>query len=486
MRSIVSSKSSVWQGLITGSLLIVSQLTQAAELPDFTQLVEQNGPAVVNISTRSHQGSGHTPRMEIPDFPEGSPFGDLFRHFFGAPDDGQGGGNGGATPHPEARSLGSGVIIDSHGYIITNNHVIDGADEISVRLGDRRELQAEVIGSDERSDIALLKIQADDLPTATIGHSEALKVGEWVMAIGSPFGFDRSVSVGVVSALGRSLPNENYVPFIQTDVAINPGNSGGPLFNLKGEVVGINSQIYSRTGGYMGLSFAIPIDMAMEVVDQLKAKGRVSRGWLGVLIQDVTAELADSFGLDKPKGALVAQVLPDSPAAAAGFQVGDVILALDGQPIEHSAALPPLVGRLAPESVAHFLLLRSGTEMSLDVTIGELPVEEGQAIKSEQPSKASVGKLERLGISARDLDAAQRKQLGLTQGVFVSAVGEGPAAAAGVQRGDVILRLGNQDVNDMASLEQLVQTLPAGRALPLLVQRGEGPLFLALRLPKGE
>ena len=308
--------------LLIGLLAACQPAASNNGLPDFTGLVEENSPAVVNIATSIDPSKAETSvREQVPDF---------LRKFFEGmqeqeiPD----------QPH-QAEATGSGFIIEEDGYILTNRHVVDGADHIIVRLSDRRELEAELVGQDERSDLALLKVDADDLPTVKIGSSAKLKVGEWVLAIGAPFGFDSSVTAGIVSAKGRSLPSENYVPFIQTDVAINPGNSGGPLFNLDGDVVGINSQIISRNGGYMGLSFAIPIDIAMDVVAQLKDKGRVSRGWLGVLIQPVDRDLAPSFGLDKPTGALVSQVLADSPAAAAGIQAGDVILKFNGEDIRH-------------------------------------------------------------------------------------------------------------------------------------------------------
>ena len=311
----------------------------ARTLPDFTELVEQNRAAVVNISTSQRRtASPNRPRVprgfEIPDLPEDSPFQEFFRRFFGE----------GEIEEFDTQSLGSGFIISPDGYIISNNHVVRNADEVIVRLTDRREFKATVVGTDERSDVALLKIEASELPVVELGTGYELKVGEWVLAIGSPFGFDYSVTAGIVSAKGRSLPRENYVPFIQTDVAINPGNSGGPLFNLQGQVVGVNAQIFSRTGGFMGLSFAIPIDVAMNVANQLRDKGRVSRGWLGVLIQDVTLELAESFGMDKPQGALIARVLDGSPARRAGIEVGDILLSFDGRSIDRSSELPPIVG----------------------------------------------------------------------------------------------------------------------------------------------
>ncbi|WP_428623593.1 Do family serine endopeptidase, partial [Sedimenticola sp.] len=326
------------------SLIVLLWLTaaavQAQSLPDFTNLVETYSPSVVNISTKQHKTvPGRLNRdFQIPDLPEGSPLNEFFRHFFGE-------GQGQDEPREyDARSLGSGFIISDDGYIMTNFHVVNGADEILVRLSDRREFIAKVIGMDKTSDIALLKIDATELPKVKIGTTYNLKVGEWVLAIGSPFGFDHSVTAGIVSAKGRSLPNENYVPFIQTDVAINPGNSGGPLFNLEGEVVGINSQIYSRTGGFMGLSFAIPIELAMNVVDQLRTSGEVKRGWLGVMIQDVTRELAKSFGMQYPYGALIAKVVPGSPSEKAGLEVGDVILKYNGTKLESSSMLQHLVG----------------------------------------------------------------------------------------------------------------------------------------------
>lgn len=341
-----------------------------SKLPDFTELVEKNSPAVVNISTtqKISREHGMPPGFNIPEFPEGSPFGDLFERFFG--EQGPGAGPPGEF---ENQSLGSGFIISADGYIVTNYHVVKDAEEITVRLSDRRELKAEVVGSDKRSDMALLKVEANDLPVVTIGNSKELKVGEWAMAIGSPFGFDHSVSVGVISAINRNLPSENYVPFIQTDVAINPGNSGGPLFNLDGEVVGINSQIFTRSGGFMGLSFAIPIDVAMDVVEQIKTQGRVSRGWLGILIQDVNKELAESFGMKKPMGAVVLRVLPDSPAAEAGFKEGDVVVEFAGKTIHRQSDLPLAVASFPVGEEAKVRIIREGKSRNLTVKIGELP-----------------------------------------------------------------------------------------------------------------
>jgi len=361
-------------------LLFVTVELPARGLPDFTGMVEKYSPAVVNISTKQSRSVRRQLRRDfmIPDLPEDSPFNEFFRRFFGE--------DGGGEPKDKkfnTHSLGSGFIISQDGYVLTNNHVVEEADEIIIRLSDRREFEAQVIGTDRQSDTALLKINAQGLPVVSLGKSSKLKVGEWVLAIGSPFGFDHSVTAGIVSAKGRSLPSENYVPFIQTDVAINPGNSGGPLFNLDGEVVGVNSQIYSRTGGFMGLSFAIPIEVAMNVADQLRDTGRVSRGWLGVLIQDVTRELADSFGMDHPRGALVSRVLPDSPAQAAQLQPGDIILKYNGTKLDNSTELPPLVGQSPVGEMARLTLLRQGKKLKVEVTIGELPEEEGIARKTQ-------------------------------------------------------------------------------------------------------
>jgi len=481
-RSMNVRHSLIWNFVLalTWATMLFAGTAGARELPEFTHLVEQYGPAVVNVSTKQaaspHESSGAPPGFEIPQLPEGSPWEDLFRRFFDGPR--------GPSPGPEGfegRSLGSGLIVESDGYIITNNHVIEGADEIIVRLNDRRELTAEVVGTDKRSDIALLKVDASDLPVVKLGSSRDLKVGEWVMAIGSPFGFDHSVSVGVVSALGRSLPSENYVPFIQTDVAINPGNSGGPLFNLDGEVVGINSQIYSRTGGFMGLSFAIPVDVAMEVVQQLKDKGHVSRGWLGVLIQDVNRDLAESFGMNKPRGALVAKVLEDSPAAEAGLQVGDVIVEFNGKPVTYSSDLPPLVGRAAVDEQARVKIIRDGDTRTLDVAIGQLPEEE----KLASMGKPHSGSENRIGVTVSELTPEQRGNLELQHdvGVVVTGVEPGPAREAGIRRGDVIVRINNIDIGSPNRLREVIADLPEGSSVPVLVQRRSGPLFLALRLP---
>jgi serine protease Do len=384
------------------------------------------------------------------------------------------------------QSLGSGFIISDDGYILTNHHVIDGADEIEVRLADRRVYEATVIGSDKRSDVALVKIDAAELPVVQIGKSTDLAVGEWVLAIGSPFGFDHTVTAGIVSAKGRSLPSENYVPFIQTDVAINPGNSGGPLFNLDGKVIGVNSQIYSRTGGFMGLSFAIPIELAMNVVNQLRVSGRVSRGYLGVLIQDVDRDLAESFGLDHPRGALVARVLPGSPAAEAGVEPGDIILEFNAEQLLNSSQLPPLVGTSAVEKQAELKILRNGKERKLKVTVGELPEDETQA--GVTPAEQAPAVRGRLGLEVAELSDEEREKLDLTdqRGVLVKEVEDGPARAAGIRANDVILMFNSKPISAVGELEAEIESLQAGQSVAVLVHRRDGPLFIAMRMPREE
>jgi serine protease Do len=443
-------------------------------LPDFTPLVESNAPAVVNISTTQMVKRSAGPGAEIPEAPEGNgPFNDFLRRYFGEDE----------LP-PEFfdnKSLGSGFLVSPDGYILTCAHVVENATEILVRLTDRREFTAKVIGADRRSDVALLKIDATGLPQVRIGDPEKVRVGEWVLAIGSPFGFESSATAGIVSAKGRSLPRENYVPFIQTDVAINPGNSGGPLFNLKGEVIGINSQIYSRTGGFMGLSFAVPIDIAMQVSKQLKASGHVKRGWIGVTIQDVTRELVESFGMKRPFGALIADVLPDGPAAKSDLRVGDVVLEYEDHRINLSADLPPLVGQTMPGTRARLNIIRNGQAQSVAVTIAELPEEtaETRPAPPSGPEREGV-----LGMQLKDLTPAQRKQLGVSQGVLVEKVAEGPALKAGVRPGDVILQVQGRPMRSVAELRDLVPQLPRNKPVPVLVRRGAAALFLALRIPE--
>jgi serine protease Do len=452
------------------------QSASANHLPGFVDLVKESSSAVVNISTtqKVHTGMPELPEgFEMPEFPEDSPFGELFKYFFDQEEHGDPG-------FRDAKSLGSGFIVSKDGYIMTNYHVVKDADEVIVRLSDRRELKAEIIGADARSDVALLKIDATGLPVAKIGKSSELEVGEWVLAIGSPFGFDHSATAGIVSAKGRSLPQENYVPFIQTDVAINPGNSGGPLFNQEGEVVGVNSQIYSRTGGYMGLSFAIPIEVAMDVADQLKTSGKVSRGWLGVLIQDVTLDLAESFGMKQPHGALVAKVLPDSPAQAAGIKVGDIIVEFDEQDVMNSSNLPPIVGSSKVGVRLPVTVIRNSREKTIYVKLGELPDEQADLETSDKPARKST---DRLGLTAMDLTDKQKEELEIEDGVLVTHIVTGAASRAGVRKEDIILSIDNTPVTDLKQFEKLVKGLPAGKSVALLVQRNGNPTFLAIKVP---
>lgn len=455
-------------------LLLSGKMSYASVsgLPDFTELVEKYSDAVVNISTTQKiTRKNNIQNFDIP----GGPFGDLFRKFFEQ-----------QNYQPDARaeknnneSLGSGFIIDSAGYVVTNNHVIAGADTIIVRLKDRRELKAEVIGSDERSDIALLKIEADNLPQVKIGRSDNLKVGAWVMAIGSPFGFDHSVSVGVISATGRTLPSENYVPFIQTDVAINPGNSGGPLFNLDGEVIGINSQIYSRTGGFMGLSFAIPIDVATDIIKQLKHKGHASWGWLGVLIQDVNKELAESFEMDEPMGAVVLRVLEDTPAEKAGLQVGDVITHFNGQKIIRSSDLPLAVGKASIGSKVKVKIIREGKSMSLKVQIAELPEEETLAKNGDTKKQSKSNKFK---VEVSKLTKEQKSRAKIQHGILVQQVNDGPAQKAGIQRGDIILKINGIDIKTISQFTKVVEELDEDKWIRVLIQRGDSPRFIPLKI----
>jgi len=441
-------------------------------LPDFTSLVEHYSAAVVNISTTNKRRKAPKLPPGLENIPKDNPFYEFYRRFFE-----------GRPSEPDSQSLGSGFVVSEDGYLITNNHVVKDADKIIVRLRDRREFEAKLIGADEKVDVALLKIEASGLPTVQIGKSSGLKVGEWVLAIGSPFGFDYSVTAGIVSAIGRSLPSENYVPFIQTDVAINPGNSGGPLFNLEGEVVGVNAQIFTRTGQYNGLSFAIPIDVAWDVAEQLRTKGRVSRGWLGVMIQDVTPELAESFSLEKPAGALVAKVLPDSPAARAGLKVGDIVMRFGGHQVQRSSDLPPIVGQTRVDSRTPVDILRDGKPIRIDVVIAELPdtVESGRGPVSRVRSTSEA----RLGIRVRDLTAEERDAAEVAQGgVVVNDVEPGPAREAGIEPGDIILRFDQKLVGDAEQFQGLVADVPVGRAAAVLVQRDKNPLFLALKTRK--
>ena len=464
--------------LVIALSLTLNNAVARYNLPDFTELVEEHADAVVNISTskQTEVRRGLPPGMDLPELPEGSPFGDLFERFFG-----EHGGNG--EEFFNSRSLGSGFIISQDGYVITNHHVVKGADEIIVKLSDRRQLVAEIIGSDPRSDIALLKLDGSDFPSVKLGDSDAIKVGQWVLAIGSPFGFDASVTAGIVSAKGRSLPSENYVPFIQTDVAINPGNSGGPLFDLDGNVVGINSQIYTRSGGFMGLSFAIPIEDAMDVVDQLKTHGYVSRGWLGVYIQEVTRELAESFGMEKPTGALVAKILEDSPAQDTDIQIGDIILNYNGKEVKNSASLPPMVGRTRVGEIVKLKIMRDGKTKNVKLKIGQLP-EKGQTLAGNKELKDETEDTV-FGLSLRPLTEEEMENLELeNNGLLVLDVQNGAAKSAGIRKGDVIQMINGEPIESVKAFSKLIDNLPEGKFVSMLVQRSHGPEFLAMRIPE--
>ena len=460
-------------------LTLVFAFPALAQLPDFTEMVKTNGTAVVNISTTQKAKTSPDDNMPEPAIPEGLPpeMEELFKHFYNNPN---GGGNDEFGPG-DTQSLGSGFIISEDGYVLTNHHVVKDADEIIVKLTDRRELVAKLIGSDARTDIAVLKVEASHLPIVTIGSPQALQVGEWVLAIGSPFGFEQSVTAGIVSAKGRSLPGGNYVPFIQTDVAINPGNSGGPLFNMDGKVVGINSQIYSRTGGFMGLSFAIPMDVAMNVVDQIKARGKAAHGWLGVQIQDVTRELAESFGMKKPQGALVSRVVPGSPAEKANLQIGDIITEFNGQAIEKSSDLPPMVGMTPINQEATLKIIRQGDTKTVTFKVGLLPDQD----EKQAANKPEVKPANKLGITVTELTAEQRETMQMPHGgVLVQDVGKGAGKDAGLQRGDVILRIQNQVINNIDDFDKVTKNLPTGKSIALLIQRRGNPAFLALKIEK--
>ncbi|MDP4027964.1 MAG: DegQ family serine endoprotease [Gallionella sp.] len=454
----------IYFALVAGIILGAS--AHSKELPDFTELVEKQGAAVVNISTtqiiRGVQG--------FP-FAEGDPYYEFFRRF--APQ---------MPRERESQSLGSGFIISADGYIMTNAHVVESADKITVRLTDKREFQAKVIGADKRTDVALLKIEAEGLPKINVGNPDKLKVGEWVVAIGSPFGFDSSVTAGIVSAKGRSLPQDNFVPFIQTDVAINPGNSGGPLFNMNGEVVGINSQIYTRSGGSMGLSFAIPIDVATQVVDQLRSTGKVTRGRIGVVIQELTRELAESFGLSKPTGALISNVEKDGPADKAGIKASDVILKFDGKLVDSSGDLPRIVAATKPGSKVVVELWRKGSAKQVTVEIAEMP-EEGRLARSAKKLADDVaGLIARLGIVVSELGKEQLQELEASGGLLVEEVKGAAARAAGLQQGDVLLAIGNTSIRSLNQFNEILKHVPKGKNVALLVRRGEAASYVAIRL----
>jgi serine protease Do len=436
-------------------------------LPDFSTLVERASPAVVNVEVVQTQNASGGPGDD-------EQLQEFFRRF-GLPQPEFRG-----APQQPLRGAGSGFIVTGDGYILTNAHVVAEAERVTVRLKDRREFQAKVIGADQRTDVAVIKIDAKDLPYVRIGDASKLRPGEWVLAIGSPFGFDNSATAGIVSAKARSLPQEqsNYVPFIQTDVAVNPGNSGGPLFNMQGEVIGINSQIFSRTGGYMGLSFAIPIDVAMDVRDQLVKTGKVTRGRIGVTIQNVDAQLAESFGLDRPQGALVSSIVKGGPGDKAGLKPGDVILAVNDKPIETSSELPVIIARVKPGTATDLTVFRGGKEQKIPVTVDQLD-DDQQVRTAGSPQGKKADEASRLGLFVRQLQPQERQQIETT-GALVVDQATGPAALAGVQPGDIILAVNNRTVKTLEELEAAAKG--ATKTVALLIQRAGAQIYVPLRL----
>ncbi|MBL0141040.1 MAG: DegQ family serine endoprotease [Betaproteobacteria bacterium] len=460
---------------------------QPAGLPNFADLVEKHGPAVVNIRTEAR-----AQRTQIPGLSEDDPMYEFFRRFMppdqrGAPrgrdDKSDKGDKNGKSPRGPLRpfGLGSGFVISADGFIVTNAHVIENAEEINVRFTDKREMKAKVIGADKRSDVALVKVEAANLPLLKLGDSSSMRVGEWVVAIGSPFGFTNSVTAGILSAKSRDLPADSTasdaVPFLQTDVAVNPGNSGGPLFNLKGEVIGINSQIFSRTGSYAGISFAIPIDYATNVIDQLKKSGKVTRGRIGVSIANVTKDLADSLGLPKTDGAAVGTVEDDSPAAKAGVEVGDVILRIDGRTVESSADLSRTVRAVRPGQKVTLSVWRTGKMRDFTVIVGEFKDEEAASSAKGKKEAAKPGKL---GLAVAEVSAEQRKALKIQGGVSVEAV-DGVALSAGIQPGDVVLRVNNVDIKNLKGYNEAIAKLDSKRPVALLIRDENGTRFVTLR-----
>lgn len=455
-------------GIITIWVLWIPQSYAVNGLPDFTDLIQEHSSAVVKIETITRVDRSNQPNVQLPDnIPE------IFRHLFEQSQP--------QMPRRNGASMGSGFFISEDGYILTNNHVVDGATDIMVRLIDRREFEAKVIGVDPQTDLALMKIDADNLPYLELANSDNVRVGEWVLAIGSPFGLDYSVSAGIVSAIGRSIPSgqqQNYVPFIQTDVAINPGNSGGPLFNLEGQVVGINSQIYTNSGGSIGLSFAIPSSLAKNVVAQLKESGRVDRGWLGVVIQDVGKDLALSFGLDKPEGALIAQLDEDGPGKKSGLRVSDIILSFNGKEIQRSSDLPHIVGPIKPGTTVPATVMRKGKEVTLKITIGS------RNAPNTVENRTILAEKSRIGAAVEDLTKAERDAVGSEGVVIVEVQSNSPAAKAGLRQGDVIVQLGFEDVTSAESFAQIESDLPVNKPLPIRVIRQGTPLFRSLLIVK--
>ncbi|MEW9580880.1 DegQ family serine endoprotease [Paraburkholderia sp. DGU8] len=466
----------------------------AANLPDFTDLVDKVGPAVVNIRTTTRV-SNNGARGGLPPGMDDGDMSEFFRRFFGiplpqspqspgSPRGGDNGGNGGSQDAPDSNDaeqnsgVGSGFIISADGYVMTNAHVVDEADTIYVTLTDKREFKAKLIGVDDRTDVAVVKISAANLPTITIGDSNKVRVGEWVVAIGSPFGLENTVTAGIVSAKGRDTGD--YLPFIQTDVAVNPGNSGGPLINMQGEVIGINSQIYSRTGGFMGISFAIPIDEAMRVADQLKSSGKVVRGRIAVAIGEVTKDVADSLGLPKAQGALVSSVEPGGPADKAGVQPGDIILKFNGHPVDTATDLPRMVGDTKPGTRSTITVWRKGQTHELPVTIAEMQPDKTTKADLKKPQPPKQRATNALGLAVSDIPADQLKALKLRNGVQVDAA-DGPAARVGLQKGDIILRVGDADVSSAKQFDELISHLDSSKMVALLVRRGENTQFVPLR-----
>ena len=462
----------IFRALVCVLALSFTTQKSLADLPDFTEIVDSAAPAVVKILVE-YEAVNSQYQEQMEELPES------LRRFFDFR---------GRPPVPRDRAgMGSGFILTSDGYVVTNNHVVENARQVIVRLPDRQEFDAEVVGTDPRSDLAVLKIDATRLPTLELASEDDIKVGQWVLAIGSPFGLDFSVTAGIVSALGRSLPTEtgdNYVPFIQTDVAINPGNSGGPLFNLDGEVIGVNSQIFTRSGGSIGLSFAIPVSVVQNVVSQIQENGIVERGWLGVSIQDVDRNLADSFGLDRPRGALIAQVGRDSPAERAGLQSGDVIITFDGETIETSADLPHVVGLIAPGSRAEALVVRDGDEQMITVEVGALAADQVARVDS---GVSADGRLQLLGMRIGEAEAGALADLGLSGGVVIEAVeADSPAEEAGVRAGDILTRLGSSPISRVSDLTAAADDLAPGSSIPARLIRGRTPLFIGIRVPESD
>jgi len=462
-------------------------------LPDFTDLVEMVGPSVVNIRTldkavaKPVAGNGPNNEGLNNGGPSDEEMQELFRRFFGMPPPGKPGTPGQPRqpnrpqqqqPEEQPRGVGSGFILTSDGFIMTNAHVVDGAEQVIVTLTDKREFTARIIGADKRTDVAVVKIEASGLPPVKIGDPNRMKVGEWVMAIGSPFGLENTVTAGIVSAKGRDTGD--YLPFIQTDVAINPGNSGGPLINMRGEVVGINSQIYSRSGGFMGISFAIPIDEAVQVSTQLRATGRVQRGRLGVGIGDVGKDVAESLGLGKPQGALVSNIEAGSPAEKAGLEAGDIILKFDGKKIEKSSDLPRAVGGTKPGTVSTVTVFRRGTTKDFPITVGEFEADKTAQTKTAPEKVAPPSAAQMLGLTVSDLTDAMKKELNLKGGVRVDAVAE-PALKAGIREGDVVIQIANTEVADVKAFTQLITRLDKSKAINVLLRRGEWAQYTVIR-----